>query len=201
MTKNSPAAAIEVLARHQLFDMILEPKLGPLVEDYDWANSTIALENILTREPKGWLPTGFANYDELLLAALEATVKGQPGLKSLRLGALRPLSLSHPIFGRIPFLQRWAGPGNVQQSGGPWTIKMADDQLGPSERMTVDLAHLDDSKLNIVNGESGELFSPYFNNQWKAWYEGTSFILPFSDPAVEKSAVHRLTLVPSRISH
>jgi hypothetical protein len=33
-------------------------------------------------------------------------------------------------------------------------------------------------------------------DQWKAWYEGTTFILPFSAKALETATVHRLTLQP-----
>jgi hypothetical protein len=29
-------------------------------------------------------------------------------------------------------------------------------------------------------------------DQWTAWYEGTTFALPFSKQAVEKTAGHRL---------
>jgi len=70
--------------------------------------------------------------------------------------------------------------------------------FGPSERMTVDFADLDQSTLNIVNGQSGEIFSPYFSDQWRAWYEGRSFALPFSPLAVEKSRAHELRLEPRR---
>ena len=50
--------------------------------------------------------------------------------------------------------------------------------------MTVDMANLDATTLNIVNGQSGNLFGPYFNDQWNAWYTGTTFALPFTAEAV-----------------
>jgi len=49
--------------------------------------------------------------------------------------------------------------------------------------------------MNIVNGQSGNLFSPYFNDQFDAWYRGSTFVLPFTPETVEESAAHRLTLV------
>ena len=65
-------------------------------------------------------------------------------------------------------------------------------------RMVVDFSDLDQSMQNITLGESGQAFSPYYRDQFFAWYNGTSFPLLFSDAAVEKGAVHKLTLEPGR---
>jgi penicillin amidase len=35
-------------------------------------------------------------------------------------------------------------------------------------------------------------------DQWHAWYEGTTFTLPFSAPAIEASRAHRLVLQPAK---
>ena len=64
--------------------------------------------------------------------------------------------------------------------------------------MTVDLANLDQSTLNLVTGEAGIFFSPYYMDQWKAWYEGFTFVWPFSEPAVERASAHRLVLESER---
>ena len=85
----------------------------------------------------------------------------------------------------------------MEQSGGGETVKQVGRSFGPSERMTVDFANFDESTLNIVIGESGNIFSPHFMDQWKAWYDGTTFPLPFSQQAVELAAQHRLQLVPA----
>jgi penicillin amidase len=62
--------------------------------------------------------------------------------------------------------------------------------------MTVDLSNLDHSTLNIVNGESGHLFSPYFNDQWAAYSGGTTFDWPFSESEVKAAEKHRMVLEP-----
>ena len=36
--------------------------------------SPVWLENVLAHQPARWLPQGYANYDELLTAAVEAAV-------------------------------------------------------------------------------------------------------------------------------
>ena len=62
--------------------------------------------------------------------------------------------------------------------------------------MTVNLASLDDSIFNVLTGQSGQLFSPHYMDQFRAWYEGFSFPMPFSKDAVVRAKVSELTLVP-----
>ena len=70
--------------------------------------------------------------------------------------------------------------------------------FGPSERATYDLADLDGSYLNIPTGESGQVFSPYFKDQWLHYYEGRSFTFAFREATLERSAQHNLMLLPAR---
>jgi penicillin amidase len=64
-------------------------------------------------------------------------------------------------------------------------------------RMVVDFSDFDNSVQNITLGESGQLLSPYYHDQFDAWYGGRSFPMLFSDAAVEKGAVHKLILIPA----
>ena len=64
--------------------------------------------------------------------------------------------------------------------------------------MTVDLSNLDAGIMNIVTGESGQVLSPYYLDQWQAWLEGRSFVFPFSDGAVEQAKKHELRLEPGK---
>jgi penicillin amidase len=160
---------------------------------------SVWLENMLQHQPKRWLPDAYANYDDLLAVAVEAAVSDAGAPKDLsfwKWGAYNPLDIQHPILGKIPILQRWTGPGVRPQSGSGYTVKAVSRSHGPSERMTVDLAELDQSTLNLVTGQAGNFLSPYYMDQWKAWYAGTTFTLPFSGPAVERTRAHQLLLEP-----
>jgi penicillin G amidase len=216
MIENSAAPTIAVRARQELTHLLLEPKLGTAPKDpgqaepslswksYQWMMSSVWLENVVQHQLKRWLPQAYANYDELLTAAVEAAVDLNSGhgfvvpkdLNSWNWGDFHPVEIQHPIFARIPLLRHWAGPGLQRQSGSEYTVKAVSRSHGPSERMTVDLANLDQSTLNLVTGEAGNLFSPYFIDQWKGWYEGFTFTWPFSGPAVEKARTHELVLEP-----
>jgi penicillin amidase len=106
------------------------------------------------------------------------------------------VEIDHPVLGKIPFFQRWVEPGLKAQSGSGYTVKAVTKHHGPSERFTANLADLDQSTLNTVTGQGGNFLSPYYMDQWKAWYEGSTFTLPFTSQAIERSGVHHLTLEP-----
>jgi penicillin amidase len=64
-------------------------------------------------------------------------------------------------------------------------------------RMVVDFSNLDASVQNITLGESGQVFSPHYKDQFEAWYNGRSFPMLFTDAAVDRVAVHKLVLEPA----
>ncbi len=216
MIASSPAPTIAVHAREELVRLLLEPKLGVAPEDpkevettlnwksYQWMMSTVWLENVVEHQPQRWLPETYANYDELLTAAVEAAVDSNPAhksdapqdLNSWTWGNFHPVEIQHPIYGKIPLLRRWSGPGLQPQSGSEFTVKAVSLDHGPSERITVDLADLDQSTLNLVTGEAGNLFSPFYMDQWKAWYEGFTFAWPYSEQGVLRARQHQIVLEP-----
>ncbi|HXP48237.1 MAG TPA: penicillin acylase family protein [Terriglobales bacterium] len=207
VTVDSAAPTLTVGARTELWRMLLEPKLGADYKLYRWGMQSVALENILLRQPPRWLPANYPNYDELLTAAVEAMVTSPEAPKSLNSwtwGKARPFRLEHPVLGEIPLLRRWAGPGRYQAAGDGYTVKQMGHgeshayQQAPSERMTVDFANLDASTMNIVTGQSGQIFSPHYLDQWKAWAEGRSFVFPFSDGAVDRAKQQELRLEPGK---
>jgi len=210
MSGNSAAPVLASRARYELMRLLLEPKLGPAPDSntkhgvlswktYNWGMESVWLENIFLHQPKRWLPEKFANYDDLLTTAVENAVRGEDVPKDIskwHWGSYHPLEIQHPILSQIPILGRWTGPGLQPQSGSGFTVKAVTRHAGPSERMTIDLADLDHSTLNIVTGESGNFLSSNYMDQWKAWYEGYTFPFPFSKRAVENARVHELTLQP-----
>jgi penicillin amidase len=195
LTTDSAAATITLKSERKLRELLL----GPYADDYLWQSSAVAWENLLSQRPKYWLPAGFRSYDELLTAAVEQVVTASDApsrLASWERGRAFPLEIQHPVFSKIPIARWFSGPGIVKQSGDTWTVKQVGRSFGPSERMTVDFANLDQSTLNIVTGQSGQLFSRHYMDQWKAWYEGQTFTLPFSHNAVDQAAANKLELKP-----
>jgi penicillin G amidase len=210
MSADSSAPTLEVRTREQLTRLLLEPKLGPASGDshgnstmnwksYRWSMRSVWMENVLEHQPPRWLPDTYPNYDELVTAAVQAAVS-DPGapqdLNSWKWGQQSPVEIQNPVLGNIPILNRWTGPGLKEQSGSGYTVKASTRYDGPSERITSDLGNLDQSTLNLVTGEAGNFLSPYYMDQWPAWYEGYTFPLPFSSQAVVKATIHHLVLEP-----
>jgi penicillin amidase len=223
MLATAAAPTIAENAIGELRRLLLEPKLGMAPAEsrkdadselfketkknvidwktYSWLQRSVWMENIVLHRPKRWLPDQYPNYDELLTAAVEAAVnhpQAPKDLASWRWGAFNAVEIQHPILGKIPVIRQWSGPGVQEQSGSGYTVKAVTRAHGPSERFTANLADLDQSTLNIVTGQGGNFMSPYYMDQWKAWYEGTTFTLPFTAKAVESAKAHRLVLEPTK---
>src|SRR5262249_32522862 len=197
MVVDSAAPTIAYYSRLRLMRLILQPKIGADYSFYLWGHSIAALEAIVDRRLSRWLPPSFANYDELLVKAVEETLQAAPrDLTSWKWGNQFPIEVQHPVLGTIPILKWFSGTGKHPQSGDGVTVKQIGRTFGPSERMTVDFSNLDNSTLNIVVGESGHLLSPNYRDQFKAWYEGSTFSFPFSEGAVQGARQHELTLAP-----
>jgi penicillin amidase len=211
MLASSAAPTIAVRSSQELRRLLLEPHLETAPdskqetslswETYHWEMQTVWLQNILLHQPKRWLPEKYPNYDELLAAAVEAAANETAAPKDLaswHWGGFNAVEIDHPVLGKIPLVRRWASPGIMEQSGSGYTVKAVTSHHGPSERFTANLADFDQSTLNTVTGQGGNFLSPYYMDQWKAWYEGSTFTLPFTPAAVESSARHRVVLQPAR---
>ena len=101
-------------------------------------------------------------------------------LSTWKWGRVHRVDIKHPFWSNFPILKRGAGPGPQPLSGDGQTVKQVSTHFGPSERLTVDFSDLDNSTLNIVNGQSGNIFDEHYNDQWDAYYHGRTFALPFS---------------------
>jgi len=209
LAADSAAATVETLSRRELTRLFLEPMLGPAPEsgdhaalswkDYRWSMGSVWMENVLLKQPNRWLPEKYAKYDAVLAAAVEAAVNGKDApshLSDWNWGKTYPLFIQNPVLRSLPLVSRWTGPGLHEQSGGGYTVKQVGRSFGPSERMTIDFSNFDQTTLNLVTGQGGNFLSPYYMDQWKAWYEGFTFQLPYSKDAVQRTQSHKVVLQP-----
>ena len=199
LTTDSAAASIVTETRRVLRPMILEPKLGKDAESYRWAESDFAEEEIVMHAKADWLPAGYKNWDALLTAAVRRAIKEgkAPGdVSRWTYGSWHVVDIEHPLAGFLPLAGRIAGTGPHPQSGDTTTVKQVGRAFGPSQRFTMDWSNIDESTENIVLGESGDPYSPYFRDQWNDWYGGTTFALPFTAGAVAAETRYVLRLMP-----
>jgi penicillin amidase len=199
LTTDSAAASIVTQARHALWPLILEPKLGKEAADYRWSESNFAEEEIVMHASPDWLPPGYKDWDALLTDAVRKGMKSgkAPGdVTQWSYGSWHVIDIEHPLAGLLPLVGRIAGTGPQPLSGDTTTAKQVDRDFGPSQRFTMDWSDIDGSTENIVLGESGNPYSPYFRDQWADYYGGTTFALPFSPAAVAAQTSHTLRLLP-----
>jgi penicillin G amidase len=155
----------------------------------------------LTERPAKWLPSGYKNYDELLSGAadravstLAAQTKSQQP-KDWPWKRFNSLQMLHPM-GQTGILKLLLSITDKPQSGTSYSVRAASKSHGPSERFVANPANWDDSILLITSGESGQLGSSHYTDQFSFWYEGKPIVLPFSDAAEKTTRKHNLTLKP-----
>ena len=203
LTKDSAAASIVVWARKAFWPLILKPKLGKDAALYAWSESNFAEEEIImhggdeARSP--WLPQRFRDWNALLAEAVRKGMdegRATGDLSAWRYGRWHVVDLEHPLLHLLPVVSGWTGTGAQPQSGDTTTIKQVGRAFGPSQRFTMDWSDPDASTENIALGESGNALSPWFRDQWSAWYGGTTFAMPFSEAAMDAQTTHTLRLLP-----
>jgi len=199
LTTDSAAASIVTQGRRALWPMILEPKLGKEASEYHWSESDFAEEEIIMRAKADWLPPAYKNWDALLTGAVRKGMeqgKAPADVAQWSYGSWHVVDIEHPLAKFLPMIGRMAGTGKQPQSGDTTTVKQVGRDFGPSQRFTMDWSNIDGSMENIVLGESGNPLSPYFRDQWKDWYGGTTFAFPFTSSAVAAQTRHTLRLLP-----
>lgn len=157
---------------------------------YAHQSSTAVVELLLQSRPKDWFP----DWDHVLLRCLaDAVEEGQrmqgsdPG--KWKLGNYSTLSLPHPLLSRIPYVGRYFEIGPYPMSGSSTTVKQMTGRLGPSLRSVFDTSNWDRSLSNIVVGQSGQILSPHYKDQWQAYNSGRSLPSQFWKVQVKSALV------------
>lgn len=83
----------------------------------------------------------------------------------------------------LPSVERGGGSGTVRAVGGVY-------------RLITDFSDLDNSRVIIAPGLSGQPGSPFYGNLLEMWANGEFFRLPYTREAVEASTRYRLRLIP-----
>jgi penicillin amidase len=159
------------------------------------------LQRILTERPANWLPAAYKNYDELLVAAADESVKrlekdsGSSRVQDWQWKRFDSLDMLHPL-GREGWLKKLFSITGKPQSGTSFSPRAATRHHGPAMRMVANVGDWDNSLMVIPGGQSGQLGSSHYSDQFPYWYEAKPVIAPFSDAAEAAVRKHTLTLKP-----
>jgi penicillin amidase len=138
--------------------------------------TSASIERLLRERPAGW----FTDYDTMLLTAFSDAfeeaqrIQGRD-LKRWKYGAWSTVTIRNPVLHEVPKVGPYFDIGPVPMSGSPLTVKQFTRLLGPSMRMNADLGDWDQSLLNTVTGQSGQILSSHYRDQWDSYYNGRSF--------------------------
>jgi penicillin G amidase len=162
---------------------------------YDMQAAPAVLQQIVESGAGGW----FKDLDETLVRCLsdgvaEGSRSQGANVSHWRYGRYNELTIKHRIGNEIPVVGRFFNIGPVEMSGSSTTVKQTTRRLGPSMRFVADLSNWDQSLHNLTIGESGQILSSHYKDQWDAYYAGTSFPMQFDH--VDAKAT--LTVVTSR---
>ena len=145
-------------------------------QEYDYEIAPAVIQSIVENGGAGW----FKDLDETLAHCLsdayEDGRKFQGGnVARWQYGAYNELTIKHPVGGEIPLVGRYFNIGPVPMSGSSTTVKQTTRKMGPSMRFIADLSSWDGSLNNLTIGESGQILSSHYKDQWDAYYVGEKF--------------------------
>ena len=199
MSAGSAPGMITALVWQSLRPAIVERAAPGRSTSYDFPMATGAAERLLRERPTRF----FDNYDALLLRAtlnaLALGVKEQGStLANWRLGQHQVITLSSPVLGQVRILNSalagWTRISLQEMGGASTTVNQrtqrGNQTIAPSMRMVIDLGNLDASVFNLATGQSGQVFSSHYTDQWNAYKGGTSFPFPYNK--VDAPSVLRL---------
>jgi penicillin amidase len=197
-----PETSFVEVVRTKLLQHLLEPFLGAQTSLYSWFRQTAFLENALRQRPARWLPANYKSYDDLLIACADDAARAltkethKDAIPAWDWGNLNRLQMVHPL-GRSGILRMVLSNAGGPQAGTVYSPRAASATHGPAMRLIADLSDWDASIMMVTTGESGQLGSAHFRDQYPIWFEGRELPAAFSNGAEQSAHRHRLVLEPA----
>ncbi|HTB18664.1 MAG TPA: penicillin acylase family protein [Bryobacteraceae bacterium] len=190
MEKHTPAPLLITLAYNQLRNAAVRAAWSGTSDTsiYQPYMAPVAIQRILESGGGAF----FHDPDDALLTALAAAIdEGRrtqgSNLAKWDYGRYNLLTIKQPVGSQFPLVGSYFNIGPVEMSGSSTTIKQTSTVLGPSMRFIADLANWDGSLNSIDIGQSGQILSRHYKDQWDAYYVGQSFPMQFEKVDVKDS--------------
>jgi penicillin G amidase len=180
MEKRTAAPLLVTLAYEQLEKRIVKGAWSGPADVYQSVMAPAAIQNIVDSNGRLF----FRDTNEALLEALAGAIQEGSRTQGSNVarwdyGRRNLLTIKHPVGSQLPLVGIYFNIGPVEMSGSSTTIKQTSTTLGPSMRFVADLANWDGSLNNIDIGQSGQILSRHYKDQWAAYYAGLSFPMQF----------------------
>lgn len=191
--------AFRLEVERRVFHALMAPARKAYGDDVELRRSNqfeAPLWALVTTRPLHMLPSDYASWQELMVAAVRRnidyyneTFEGPLSRRTwgeINTAAIRhPLSRSIPLFGDFLDMPADALNGDLDMP------KAQGPAFGASERFSVSPGDEANSVLHMPTGQSGHPLSPFYGRGHDAWVQG------LSSPFLPGPAEHRLTLTPA----
>ena len=151
----------------------------------------VVVGRLLDEQPAGWLPSGYASWRQVQLAAIDRAIgeltRDGAQLAAATWGARNTATIVHPISQGAPFLKRWLAAPADPLPGDANMPRVAGPKFGQSERLVVSPGKEEQGVFAMPGGQSGHPLSAYFLKGHAEWVAGQA------TPLLPGGAQHTLT--------
>ena len=216
LSSDAAAPAIFNVFYNRLLHNTFADELGPELYRYYQGSSRDLLLALLAALPDAnnrWFDdTGTPqaeDRDEIVWLSLrEATdmlgARFGDDVTDWRWGRLHTTTFSHQL-GGLPLLSNLFNRGPYPRDGDGTTVNVSGysslapyrEARNPSCRFLVDLSDWERAAVVLPTGQSGQVFSPHYDDQMPLWLAGRYETFPYARSNVEEGSVARLELRPN----
>ena len=169
----------------------LEPRASLATATSRWPE---VVARLLDARPAGWLPSGYADWRAVELAAVDRVIQdlGKDGLPLAQAswGQRNTAAIAHPISIAVPALAPVLGAPADRLPGDSNMPRVAGPKFGQSERLVVSPGREEEGLYNMPGGQSGHPLSPFFLAGHTEWVKAEPV------PLLPGPAKHTLRFVP-----
>ena len=150
---------------------------------------------LVSERPAHLLHPGYQDWDELLLAAVDATVAAlseEGDLAEQTWGRKNTSAIRHPLSGTLPWLSRWLDMVSEPLAGATHMPRVQQSSFGASERFAVSPGREEEGYFHMPTGQSGHPLSPFYRDGHEAWVKGAA------TPFLPGETIASIRFVPGR---
>ncbi|WDE04130.1 penicillin acylase family protein [Thalassomonas viridans] len=133
------------------------------------------LWQLISEQPKQFLPPSATSWHNLFEQALAATVRDMTAdqdLEDATWGQHNTAQIRHPLSRAVPFIGRWLDMPATELAGDKYMPHVQNNTFGASERMVVAPGFEHQGIFHMPTSQSGHPWSPYYGKGHEDWVQG-----------------------------
>jgi len=161
---------------------------------------------LIINQPQGWFDAGWPAEIDAALDTIITRLRERfgPRVEHWSWGQAHELTLQHSLGGRAPLDKIFnrgpyptGGDGNTVSQAGrlsrEWGCNVT---ILANLRNIMDVGNWDENRIVIAGGQSGNPFSPHYDDLLQLWLRGETICMPWTEEAIEQATRDSLQLRP-----